>query len=246
MLGLIGKKLGHSFSQQYFRQKFQQLNRTEEYALFELQSIEEIPSLLLSQSDLRGFNVTIPYKTAIIPYLDGLSPEALEIQAVNTVKKHTNGKWIGYNTDVLGFQSGLFAFFQPNAPFKALILGTGGAAKAVHFVLKNLPLCTEIQFCGRKTTEMCMEYASLTPALLATFTLIVQTTPLGMYPETETFPLIPYAALQPHQFAMDLVYNPLETVFLQKCAEKGLKTQNGLSMLYEQAEKAWEIWENPM
>lgn len=243
--GLIGYPLSHSFSSGYFANKFLKEGITGcEYLNFPLESISEITDLIKDHSGLAGLNVTIPYKEQVIPYLDELSDEALEMQAVNTVKiTHDKGKPYlkGYNTDVYGFERSL-QFNDITNPKKALILGTGGASKAVEWVLKKKE-CIIIQ-ASRKPSgnEGYISYEELNETTLEEFHLIVNTTPLGMYPDVSTFPPIPYPTAKTSCIFFDLVYNPPETEFMKKARLAGCKTINGLAMLEEQAEKAWEIW----
>ena len=241
ILGLIGFPLSHSFSRQYFTEKFKKPGLEDwSYRLFPLADLKELPSLIQQEKDLIGFNVTIPYKIAILDYLDELSPEAEESGAVNTVKIERNDKIFlrGYNTDIYGFEKSLKSVSLP-ADNKALILGSGGASRAVQFVLRQ----NGIQYLvvsGKAGGEH-IEYSKLysIPHLPS---FIVNTTPLGMYPDLSGFPPIPYDRLNHNFLLYDLIYNPEETLFLHKGKEQGCRTKNGLEMLYLQAEKAWEIW----
>ena len=242
--GLIGKSLTHSFSQEYFTEKFQQQNiKNAEYRLFSLAKIEEIKDLL-KYPTLLGFNVTIPYKTTIIPYLDELDVVAQEVGAVNCVVKENN-KWIGYNTDVIGFERLLQECRDAiNRVSTALILGSGGAAKAVCYVLKqkNIPF----QIVSRKKTNHTITYKEATKLItnhyaLTTnhYPLIINTTPLGMFPNVNEKPPLPYPALTHNHILIDLIYNPEETLFLKKGKKRGALTINGLEMFREQAEAAY-------
>lgn len=240
--GLIGKTLKHSFSKRYFTEKFEREGISAQYELFELDQISRFPDLWQSQPGLRGLNVTIPYKTEVIPFLDWLSPAVEEIGAVNCIRPGRHGLE-GHNTDVLGFERSLREQWQGEWPEQALILGNGGAAKAVAFVLKNLPGIQQIRTATRSPKGPGeRDYASLGQLDWAACRLIVNTTPLGMYPDVESLPPIPYDKLGPAHLAMDLVYNPAETAFMRAAAAQGARVANGLDMLIYQAEAAWEIW----
>ncbi|MEZ4771783.1 MAG: shikimate dehydrogenase [Bacteroidia bacterium] len=244
IFGLIGKKLGHSFSKKYFSAKFEQLGTDDRYELFELPVIDLFPALTEQYRSLglTGLNVTIPYKTAVIPYLNWLSPEAAAIGAVNTIRVEENGL-SGHNSDISGFRQSLEKFLAGNKPEKALVLGTGGAAKAVKYVLEAMLSSENVTFVSRQpqnTGEI--SYQELTPELIGSHRLIVNTTPLGMYPETGFAPEIPYEGMSANHFACDLVYNPEETLFMKKAASFGAHTCNGMDMLILQAEKSWSIW----
>lgn len=245
-LGLIGFPLSHSFSQKYFTQKFAELGLTDwQYNLFPIENLENFPTLILQNPDLVGLNVTIPHKVEIINYLDELDKGAEAVGAVNTIKIsiYTNGKKClkGYNTDVYGFEMSLKPLLKPHHK-KALILGTGGASKAVKFVLDKLEI--ESQFVSRNPSANQLSYISLNEKILQEHFLIINTTPLGMYPNLDSCPEIPYQYLTKNHLVYDLVYNPEETLFLQKAKAQGAQTKNGLEMLHQQAEKAWEIWNN--
>jgi len=238
--GLIGKNLSHSFSKQYFQKKFDELGLDYlEYTNFELNDISEIKSVLAKNPLLRGFNVTIPYKEAIVPYMDELSPEARGIAAVNCVKI-SNGKLIGHNTDAYGFATSIKPFLEPQHS-RALVLGTGGASKAVVFVLKRLNV--EVFFASTsKKRQGTFAYETLNERLFNACKFIINTTPVGMFPNVNECPGIPYECLSSQHLVYDLIYNPEETLFLKKAKEQGATTINGLSMLHLQAEKSWEIW----
>lgn len=243
-LGLIGYPLGHSFSAGYFKTKFEKENiQGFSYENFEIDNINKLPQVIANNPDLLGFNVTIPYKEAVIPYLDELDEDAAQIGAVNTVKiSRTDGviKLKGYNTDCFGFSESLKPFLASNH-YKALILGTGGAAKAVEYVLKKIGI--EILYVSRKPAgSKEIAYDELTDIAVKSFPLIINSTPLGMHPNIDACPLIPYSGLNQDNLLFDLIYNPEETLFLKKGKEKGAITLNGLQMLQLQAEKAWEIW----
>lgn len=240
--GLIGKTLKHSFSKKYFEEKFKALNLTNHsYLNFELDEINEIKKLIESNPDLLGVNVTVPYKESVIPYLDELSPDAKAIAAVNCIKI-VNGKTIGYNTDEFGFRFSIKPFLEPKHN-RALIFGTGGSSKAVAYALKKIGV--EFYFVtssNLKKSPNTFFYSELNPVILKQFLLLINCTPLGMFPNTEDAPNLPYDCVTSDHLAYDLIYNPEETLFLKQCREKGAITINGLSMLKLQAEKSWEIW----
>ena len=242
-LGLIGKTLSHSFSKSYFEEKFQRENISDfSYELFELPDIQGIRAFIQQHPDLIGFNVTIPYKQAIIPYLDALSEEAAAVGAVNTVViERLDGKAVtkGYNTDIIGFRESLR---DVEIPGQALVLGTGGAAAAITYVLENLGCrCTGVS----RDPQRGLSYPSLTSAIIAQHKLIVNCTPLGTYPNINEKPDIPYDGISGEHFLYDLVYNPSETAFLKEGIRHGAKVQNGLSMLHAQAEAAWQKFTCP-
>lgn len=237
--GLIGYPLSHSFSKGYFTEKFKKEGiKNAAYETYPLEKISDFTTLLQNNPELVGLNVTIPYKEAIIPYLDELSEEAKKIGAVNTIKI-INGKKIGYNSDVVGFEKSLIQHLKPTHN-KALVLGTGGAAKAVWFVLKklNIPYLKV----SRTASENIIAYDTISIDLVKEYPLIINTTPLGMSPKLETKPDIPYQALTKNHFLYDLVYNPQTTLFLEMGQKMGATIQNGLPMLHGQAERSWELW----
>jgi shikimate dehydrogenase len=237
LLGLIGYPLSHSFSADFFARKFEQEGITDyQYRLFPITSVALLPELISAYPDLRGLNVTIPYKTSVLPYVDELSNEAREIGAVNTLKIQ-DGRIYGCNTDCYGFRESLLPLLRPQ-PDKALVLGAGGAARAVCHVLASLGI-NYLQV-TRNRSEL--TYADLTGDLIQEHLLIINATPLGMWPNINTCPPIPYEALTPAHVLYDLVYNPAETLFMQKGREQGAQIVNGLLMLKLQAEKSWEIW----
>jgi shikimate dehydrogenase len=239
--GLIGKKLGHSFSKKYFTEKFQKGNIDAAYELYEIPQIEDLPKVLATEY-LRGLNVTIPYKADVIPYLDRLSPEAEAVNAVNTILIK-NGEISGHNSDVYGFRISLEKFLGEAKIQHALILGTGGAARAVAYVLEKANYIDRYSFVSRKPMNSSqLAYQDLNGALFAESKLIINTTPLGMYPEVDTAPLLPYEFLNASHFLYDLVYNPAETLFLRKGKAQGAQILNGMEMLIGQAERSWEIW----
>ncbi|MFY0253751.1 shikimate dehydrogenase family protein [Chitinophaga sp. 30R24] len=237
--GLIGYPLSHSFSKGFFKEKFEKENIAGcLYENFPIPAITELPNLLAQQPQLQGLNVTIPYKEAVIPYLDELSKAAAQIGAVNCIQIE-NGRKKGYNTDVIGFSKSLQPLLQPQHTH-ALVLGTGGAAKAIMYALQQLGIAYTVV--SRKAGNGAVPYESLTQSVMEQHTLIVNTTPLGMYPQVDTLPEIPYQHLTSRHLLYDLVYNPAETAFLQKGAAQGAAVKNGHEMLILQAEASWEIW----
>ncbi len=238
--GLIGYPLSHSFSKKYFTQKFKDQHiESCEYELYPIESIEMFPSLISQIGpDLIGLNCTIPYKQSVIPYLDELSDDARAIQAVNTIQ-FKNGKRFGFNSDIPGFRSSLEKFI-PSDIQHALVLGSGGAAKAVFYVLKQMGI--SYTTVTRSPTAHSILYSDLNHDLLQNSKLIINTTPLGMTPHVDTCPDIDYQALTDRHYLYDLVYNPEKTLFLQKGESRGAQILNGLSMLYAQAEVSWKIW----
>ena len=237
--GLIGYPLSHSFSQGYFKDKFERENiLNADYANYPIADMSEFAALWSMDESLEGLNVTIPYKKDVIPYLQFPSSVVKSIHACNCIRKF-NGGLYGYNTDVIGFEQSLLPFLKPHHTH-ALLLGTGGASAAVAWVLQKLNIT--FQIVSRAIDTGKISYDQLTPALLASHTLIINTSPLGMYPNVNEAPAIPYEAIGAQHHLYDLVYNPSETLFLQKGAAKGASIQNGLAMLHIQAEKSWEIW----
>ena len=237
LYGLIGKKLGHSFSAKYFTEKFQAENIADsEYKLFEIPDINEVHNLVSKNPNLVGFNVTIPYKEVIIPLLDDISPEAKAIGAVNCVHVK-KGKLIGYNTDAYGFSITLKQLLGGIFPEKALILGSGGASKAVQYVLGQLGISFKIV---SRSSEL--NYESLTPDLVKSTHLIVNCTPIGMYPLCDNKPNIPIAAITNFHYLYDLIYNPDPTLLMKEAMINGAKTCSGLEMLYAQADESYTIW----
>ena len=237
--GLIGKKLEHSFSKAYFEEKFEKLNiRDAEYRNFEFDDPTRIREILSLIPGISGLNVTIPFKTAIIAQLDELDKDAGEIGAVNTIRIAGN-RWVGYNTDVYGFSTSLKPFLT-NLHTRALVLGTGGAAKAVIHSLNKLNIA--VVRVSRTSGKGDLTYGELNAYVMQACKLIINTTPLGMWPDTGGFPEIPYEHLSPEHLVYDLVYNPAETAFLKKAKNRGAAIINGMNMLKFQAEKSWEIW----
>lgn len=239
MYGLIGKPLGHSFSAKFFNKKFSDEGIPERYELFPLDSINELLTLIKNNPDLKGLNVTIPYKQQVIPFLSSMDENADGIGAVNVIKILPDGTLKGYNTDAIGFQKTISPLISPNMK-KALVLGTGGASKAVSYVLKKLGL--SVLNVSRSSRDEAIAYSQITPEIMSTHHVIVNTTPLGMWPETDNAPDIPYSLLTPEHLCYDLVYNPEVTTFMKRAAEKGATVKNGLDMLYAQALGAWDIW----
>ena len=238
--GLIGKNIAYSFSKGYFTDKFVKNNLTNcSYHNFDIQEIFELKKILKKNRDLKGLNVTIPYKEAIIPYLDQLSYDILEIGAVNVIRFTAKRKLKGYNTDHYGFRKALQPLLQPHHK-KALILGTGGASKGVAFALKKLDI--PFTFVSRVASKNALDYESIDATVFEEYQIIINCTPLGTSPKTDECPSIPYENFSPQHLAFDLIYNPAETLFLQKARENGALTENGLRMLHFQAEKAWKIW----
>lgn len=238
--GLVGKSLAHSFSKVYFEEKFRRESIADaSYSLFEISDIQDITQFISEHPMLVGFNVTIPYKQRIIPYLDGLSEEAAAVGAVNTVIIHRTGNHIvttGHNTDIIGFRQTLQG--EP-LPGKALVLGTGGAAAAVTYVLQQMGcFCTAVS----RNPQRGLPYSALTTDIIRQHPLIVNCTPSGTYPNIQQKPDIPYDGISNEHFLYDLVYNPTETAFLREGAVRGAKVLNGLPMLHTQAEAAWRVW----
>ena len=240
--GLIGRTLGHSFSARYFADKFQRegLADTHRYDLFELPEIECVKELIATTEGLVGFNVTIPYKQQIIPYLDSLSAEARNIGAVNCVKIESDGRLTGYNTDIDGIRLSLDKLLGGAEIDAALILGTGGASQAVQYVLaeRNIPY----SIVSRDSAKGNLTYDDLKVEVTSSYHLIINSSPVGMYPHIDQCPDIPYELLTADHYLFDLVYNPERTLFAERAATMGAHTLCGLDMLYAQAESAWRIW----
>ena len=241
--GLIGYPLGHSFSIGYFNEKFENEGIDAQYINFEIPSIENLPEILASSPELKGLNVTIPYKEKVISYLDDMSEEARAIGAVNVVRvTHKGNKTIlkGFNSDVIGFTQSIEPMLETNTHKKALILGTGGASKAINYGLKSLGLETVFVSRYRKPDTIC--YEDITPKVIKEYNVIVNCTPLGMFPHTDECPNLPYEAMNTQTLLYDLIYNPDMTMFMQKGAEHGATVKNGLEMLLLQAFASWEFW----
>ena len=242
--GLIGYPLKHSFSIGYFNEKFEAENIDAQYVNFEIPDIRNFMEVIEENPNLCGLNVTIPYKEQVIPYLDELDKDTAKIGAVNVIKiiRLPKGKvkLVGYNSDIVGFTQSIEPLLQPHHT-KALILGTGGASKAVFHGLDNLSI--KATFVSRtKKSDDILTYRELTPEIMQEHTVIVNTTPLGMYPKVDFCPDIPYDLLTPNHLLYDLLYNPNETLFMKKGKEKGAVVKNGLEMLLLQAFASWEIW----
>ncbi|MET0570022.1 MAG: shikimate dehydrogenase [Pedobacter agri] len=241
--GLIGFPLSHSFSKKYFTEKFQDEGITDrQYELFPIENIKSLADLLAENQSLCGLNVTIPHKVGVLPFLNEIEEAAEKIGAVNCIciKRFEGETYLkGFNTDAYGFEESLKPLLMAKHK-KALVFGDGGAAKAVKYVLQKLGI--EYQVVVRKATAGAILYNQVTLELLERHKLLINTTPLGMSPHIDTFPDIDYTQLGSDHLAYDLVYNPLETAFLSKAAERGAQVKNGLEMLYKQAEKAWAIW----
>ncbi len=241
--GLIGYPLGHSFSRNFFNQKFQSENIDAEYVNFEIKDIRELKDVLHDHPNLCGLNVTLPYKTAVIPLLDDLTDNARNIGAVNVIKFKRGHfgklKLIGHNSDITGFKQSIDPLLHESHT-KALILGTGGASKAVFHGLKQLGVGAT--YVSRNKQNTGFTYDELTPAIMEQYKVIVNTTPLGMYPKVDECPNIPYDRITPEHLLYDLLYNPDETLFMRKGKERGAVVKNGLEMLLLQAFAAWDIW----
>ncbi|WP_348810948.1 shikimate dehydrogenase family protein [Flavobacterium maritimum] len=238
--GLLGRNINYSFSKGYFTDKFNNENFEGcSYENFDIPEINFFTELVKNNPDLKGLNVTIPYKEVVIPFLDKLSKKAAEIGAVNTIKFTKKGKLKGYNTDYYGFKKSLKPLLQPHHK-KALILGTGGASKGVAFALDELGIL--YTFVSRGSKENAVDYERINATTFDNYQIIINSTPVGTSPNTDAFPLIPYEFFTEKHIAYDLIYNPAETQFLKKAKEQGAQIKNGLDMLIFQAEKAWKIW----
>ena len=239
--GLIGRSLGHSFSEKYFSEKFQRENVQDcQYLNFEIENLQkEIPALK-KNPELKGLNITIPYKTEIISFLDEMSDECRQINACNCIKIK-EGKWFGFNTDVTGFEKSFIPHLKPFHK-KALILGTGGASKAVAFVFKKL----RIEFLevtrNKENAPSAIDYNDISKEILDEYTVVINTTPVGMFPNVDDYPNLPYQYITDQHYFFDLTYNPAKTVFLAKAEERGAVIENGEKMLAIQAEESWNIW----
>jgi shikimate dehydrogenase len=237
--GLIGFPLTHSFSKKYFSEKFTRENiQGVSYEAYPIENISGLPHLLKQEPLLKGLNVTIPYKEEVISFLDELSDEVKVIQACNCIKIQ-DAKLIGYNTDIIGFQRSLEKKLMPHHQ-RALVLGTGGAAKAVHYVLAKKGI--EFALVSRTPTEGQLAYESIHKEVIESHQLIINTTPLGMYPNVNSLPSIPYEYITSQHYLFDLVYNPVKTLFLSMGESRGAVIENGSDMLIDQAEASWKIW----
>ena len=240
--GLIGFPLGHSFSITYFNQKFADEGINAKYMNFEIPSIDALAEVLDSNPELKGLNVTIPYKQKVMEFLDQISPEARAIGAVNVIRVIHEGKDIklkGFNSDVIGFTQSIEPMLEPYHK-KALILGTGGASKAINYGLKALGLETVFVSRYRRPETIC--YEDITPEVVKEYNVVVNCTPIGMFPKTEECPQLPYEAMDDKTILYDLIYNPDETLFMKMGAERGASVKNGLEMLLLQAFASWEFW----
>jgi shikimate dehydrogenase len=244
VFGLIGQTVSHSFSKAYFDEKFfREGLRDYHYELFPLNNIKEIENLIKDTKGLAGLNVTLPYKEQVINFLDEVDPVAKKIGAVNVIK-FKDGKRKGFNTDSDAFYETIEKWLPKDQKFQALVLGSGGSSKAVQVAL--LKLGVDFKIVSREATKGNLSYADLEkdPTIIAQSLLIINTTPLGMHPNTETMPPIPFEKIGSSHFVYDLIYNPARTQFLQKAEIHGAKIKNGLEMLHVQAEKSWKIWNN--
>lgn len=242
LYGLLGYPLGHSFSRNYFNNKFEAENIDAEYINFEIPDINMLMEVISEYYNLNGLNVTIPYKEQVIPFLDELDEDAANIGAVNVIKiihENNNLKLKGYNSDVIGFCDSISPLLKPHMK-KALILGTGGAAKAVMYGLNKFGI--DSQLVSRKKTDNTITYTDIDKNIIDEYHIIVNTTPLGMYPNIDECPDIPYELLSEKHLCYDLLYNPDETLFMKKAKENGATVKNGLEMLLLQAFVSYEIW----
>ncbi|WP_426094683.1 shikimate dehydrogenase family protein [Flavobacterium sp. DSR2-3-3] len=238
--GLLGRNISYSFSKKYFTDKFNNENFVGcTYENFDIPEIIAFPQIFKNTSDLKGLNVTIPYKETVIPFLDKLSKKAELIGAVNTIKITKKGKLKGYNTDCYGFKKSLEPLLQPHHK-KALILGTGGASKGVAFALDELDIT--YTFVSREAKKNGIDYDRINATTFDNYQIIINATPVGTSPNVDAFPLLPYEFFTEKHIAYDLIYNPAETQFLKKAKHQGAQIKNGLDMLIFQAEKAWKIW----
>ncbi len=239
LFGLIGYPLSHSFSKKYFSAKFEKEGLSDcRYESFSIPQIADLEIILKENPELCGLNVTIPYKEQVLSFLQEKTPLVNKINACNCIKIE-NGKLTGHNTDAPAFEHSLKEKLEPHHT-KALILGSGGAAKAVEYCLRQLKIV--YKYVSRKPSAKNFSYEQLTDALMQEYTLIINTTPLGMYPNVVEGPQIPYHALGPKHYLFDLLYNPEKTLFLQKGEEQGASIKNGYEMLVLQAEESWRIW----
>lgn len=240
--GLLGYPLGHSFSRGFFNEKFANEGIDAEYVNFEIPEINEMRSILAAHPHLKGLNVTIPYKEKILPYLDEVDPEAAAIGAVNVVKVISTSGRIqlrGFNSDVIGFVNSLKPLLRPHHN-KALVLGTGGASRAIRYGLTQLGI--SYQMVSRRKAEGCLQYANLDKEIIKEHTIIINCTPCGMFPKINECPDIPYQDLNENHLLYDLTYNPDTTLFMKKGIERKAQVKNGLEMLIIQAKAAWDFW----
>lgn len=238
--GLVGRDISYSFSRNYFAKKFKQDELPHTYVNFDLQSIDELDDIIKNTPNLKGLNVTIPYKEEVIPLLDDLNKRAKKIGAVNTIRITRHQKLIGYNTDYYGFKKSLEPHLKKHHK-RALILGTGGASKAIAYALKKLKI--QYDYVSRSQKEgVKFLYSDLTEEIISAYTIIINCTPIGTFPNVNVCPNIPYEAVTESHILYDLIYNPEETKFLNYGNLKGATTINGSEMLKLQAEKSWQIW----
>jgi len=239
--GLIGNPLTHSFSQKYFTEKFKKESIAGcQYVNFEIKDLDKEIRQLKNDRDLCGLNVTIPYKFRIMAFLDEISPECREINACNCINI-LDGRWKGFNTDVTGFEKSFAPYLQPHHA-KALVLGTGGSSKAVVYVLQKLGIGFLLVSRNKEAVPGVIHYDDIDAALLQEFTIVINTTPAGMYPNLDGYPKLPYEAVSAKNYFFDLVYNPPRTVFLSRAEAMGALVKNGEQMLVIQAEESWKIW----
>lgn len=241
LFGLLGKNISYSFSRGYFTDKFEKLKlKKSKYVNFDLQNIEDFPKIITENKNLKGINVTIPYKEEIIPFLSKIDKTAKKIGAVNTIKFTKRGNLKGYNTDVVGFENSLIPLLKKHHK-RALILGTGGASKAIAYALNRNDI--KYKFVSRNPEgKKEISYDSLTQDVIEKHTIIINSTPLGTFPDVDKCPNIPYQFITKNHILYDLIYNPAITAFLSKGREKEAITKNGLEMLELQAEESWRIW----
>jgi shikimate dehydrogenase len=240
--GLIGYPLGHSFSISYHNQRFADEGINAKYMNFEIASIDDLPEVLSMNPELKGLNVTIPYKEKVMQFLDYVSPEARAIGAVNVIRVEHQGKKIvlkGYNSDVIGFTQSIEPMLEEYHK-RALVLGTGGASKAITYGLRSLGL--ETVYVSRYERPDTIQYDKITPEVVREYNVIVNCTPIGMYPKTEECPPLPYEAMNERNILYDLIYNPDETLFMKQGKKYGAEVKNGLEMLLLQAFASWEFW----
>ncbi len=244
VFGLLGRSLSHSFSKNYFEEKFNKEGLTDHsYVNFEMDTIEELPSLLKEQKPLKGLNVTLPYKEAVLPYLNHIDEDAIAIGAVNTIKVNSKQELIGYNTDVIGFRKSIKPFLAPSHT-RALIFGSGGSSKAIAYALKQLSI--PYYFVSRTPQgDQEIAYQDLDEAVIRSFKLLINCTPIGMFPNTEDILPIALNGIGTDHLVYDLIYNPKQTKLLQEAKQRGALIENGLSMLHLQAEASWKIRNTP-
>jgi len=241
LFGLIGYPLGHSFSKKYFTEKFEKEGLEDcFFELFPIEHIESFPSILAKQPHLKGLAVTIPHKQGVMPYLTGMSEEAEKIGAVNCIKI-SGSSLTGYNTDAMGFEQSFIPLLKPHHA-KAVVLGTGGASKAIQYILKKISIPFLLVTRDPQARDGYIGYADIDENLLKDYTIIINCSPVGMIPNEQEYPAIPYHLLNSSHYLYDLIYKPEETLFLKKGKEKGTIVKNGFEMLLLQAEANWKIW----